>query len=185
MSVELRTSDVMFNITTRLLSSTSILLPITTCILLALVPLPNLQSVPYKRESLRIHWASLDQKLIPPAVQRLKTLRVIHVVYQNAAIRASVERHAQTLETFLSCCVPDLCPLSSCPHVVYALGWTITDLHGNQSIVDEYFFGEEVGAYRCFVRCAELLVDILVHQTRLSDAGVTENLGVRSVRKLS
>jgi hypothetical protein len=53
-------------------------------------------------------------------------------------------------------------------------------LHSDQSVVDEDFFGKEIGAYGCFVARAELLVDILVHQTRLSDTRVTKYLPFQS-----
>jgi hypothetical protein len=66
-------------------------------------------------------------------------------------------------------------------------------LHRYQSVVDEDFFGEEVGAYRCFVACGEFLVYlgkdevvsrrgcvwmerresyVLVHQAGFADAAV-------------
>lgn len=35
-----------------------------------------------------------------------------------------------------------------------------TCLHGDQSVVHEYFFCKEIGSDRSFVACAELLVDL-------------------------
>jgi hypothetical protein len=36
----------------------------------------------------------------------------------------------------------------------------VPKLHGDESVVYEYFFCEEIGADRGFVGCAELLVDL-------------------------
>ena len=77
-------------------------------------PFQSQEVDPYKWKGLRIHRARLYQELIPPAIQCLKTLGIVHIVYQNAAIRASVKRHAQTLEAFLSCRIPNLFPFSFC-----------------------------------------------------------------------
>jgi hypothetical protein len=49
-------------------------------------------------------------------------------------------------------------------------------LHRNQSVVHQNFFGEEIGTYGGFVARAELLVDILVHQTCLSNTGIPKDL---------
>lgn len=49
----------------------------------------------YEWEILRIPRAGLDEKLIPPAVESLETLGVIHVVHQDTAIGSTVERNPQ------------------------------------------------------------------------------------------
>lgn len=51
-----------------------------------------------------------------------------------------------------------------------------TDLHRNQSVVDEDFFGKEIGTYCGFVGSAELLVDILVHQAGFANTRIAEYL---------
>lgn len=56
----------------------------------------------------RVPRRSLDEKFVSPAVQRLETLGIVHVVDQNAAISTSVERYAEGLETFLTGRIPEL-----------------------------------------------------------------------------
>lgn len=62
----------------------------------------------HKGEALRITGASLNQKFIPPAIQRLETLRVVYIVDQHTAVGASVECDAQGLEPFLTGGIPNL-----------------------------------------------------------------------------
>jgi hypothetical protein len=66
----------------------------------------------YEWEALRVHWAGLDQELIAPAVQGIETLRIVHVVNEDAAVGATVESHTQRLEAFLAGRVPKLFPVS-------------------------------------------------------------------------
>jgi len=82
--------------------------------------------VTHKGKVLRIHGARLDQKLISPTVQGIKTLAICDIKTENAAIGSTVECDTQRLETFLSGGVPQL--------------------HCHQSIIDKDFFCEEVGA---------------------------------------
>lgn len=49
----------------------------------------------HKGKAFRVTRTSLDQELIPPAVECLKTLRVVHVVDQNAAVGSSIEGNTQ------------------------------------------------------------------------------------------
>lgn len=77
-------------LTILLLSSTSILLPITTCTDQSPCP-SRVKHATYEWEALWIHWAGLHQELVPPAIQCVKALGVIDIVYQHAAIGASVE----------------------------------------------------------------------------------------------
>ena len=78
----------------------------------------------------------------------------------------------------------------------------VTHLHRDQTVINQDFFGQEVGAYRRFVACAEFLVDlqpqhqplssiqfsrvilsrlslgdsyVLIHQARLANPAVTED----------
>lgn len=69
----------------------------------------------------------LDQELVPPPIERLETLARIHIVHKDATVRSSVKGHAEGLETFLTGRVPEL--------------------HGHDSIVDDEFSGEKVGAW--------------------------------------
>lgn len=94
----------------------------------------------HEGEALGVHRTGLYQELIPPAVQRVEALLIIHVVHQHAAIRSPIERHAQALKALLPRCVPQL--------------------HGHESVIHEHFFGEEIGADGRFVGGRELLVDL-------------------------
>ena len=110
----------------------------------------------YKWETLRVHGTSLNQELIPPTVECVKTLGVVNVVYKHAAVSATVERNTQRLEALLSSGIPKL-------HIVNcrAVWWEwATHLHGYEPVINHDFFGEEVGAYCRLVACAELLVDL-------------------------
>jgi hypothetical protein len=49
----------------------------------------------YEWEALGISWAGLDQELVPPAVQRLETLGVVHVVDKDTTVGTSVEGDTQ------------------------------------------------------------------------------------------
>lgn len=78
----------------RLFSSTSILLPNTTCTRdeqLGQAP----TSSTHKREVLWISRTGLDQEFIPPAVEGVEALGVVDIVDQYTAVRAPVESHAQ------------------------------------------------------------------------------------------
>jgi hypothetical protein len=82
----------------RLFSSTSILLPITTCgypLVLGFHYAYRDSRATHKWEVFRIARASLDQELVPPAVECLETLGVVHVVDQDTAVGSSVEGNAQ------------------------------------------------------------------------------------------
>lgn len=62
----------------------------------------------YKWEVGRISRRCLDQELISPTVQRLKTLGIVDVVNKNTAVCATVKSHAQRLESFLTSSIPEL-----------------------------------------------------------------------------
>ena len=57
---------------------------------------------------LGIAWASLNKKLISPALKCLKCVGDSDIVDQDAAIGAAVERYTEALKPFLSSRVPDL-----------------------------------------------------------------------------
>jgi len=61
-----------------------------------------------KREVLGISRTRLDEELVSPALQCLESVGNGHVVDQDAAVGAAVERYAQALETLLTGSVPDL-----------------------------------------------------------------------------
>lgn len=82
----------------------------------------------------------MDEELVAPGIEGLKGLGAVDIVHEDAAVCAAVEGHAERLEALLAGGIPEL--------------------EGDDAIVDGYFFGEEVGAYRCFVRGAEFLVDL-------------------------
>lgn len=66
------------------------------------------ERVTYERKILRIMRTSLDQEFIPPAIQRLETLRIVDIVHKNTAVRTTVERDAQRLKALLASGIPDL-----------------------------------------------------------------------------
>jgi hypothetical protein len=70
------------------------------------------QQETYEWEALRVHGASLDQKFVPPAVECVETLGVVDVVYEHAAVGATVECDTERLEALLSSRVPELCIVS-------------------------------------------------------------------------
>mmetsp|Transcript_47618 Transcript_47618/g.95305 ORF Transcript_47618/g.95305 Transcript_47618/m.95305 type:complete len:220 (-) Transcript_47618:40-699(-) len=109
----------------------------------------------HKREVVRVARSGLDQEFISPAVQVFKRLDNVNIENQNAAVRSTVECHAQALKSLLSCCIPRL--------------------HGHKPVVHIHLLGQEIGSDRCLVLIAELLVDILVHQRRFANPGVTKD----------
>lgn len=62
----------------------------------------------YKREALRVHGTGLNQKFVSPAVECVKALGVVDVVYKDAAVGASVECDTERLEALLSGGIPEL-----------------------------------------------------------------------------
>jgi hypothetical protein len=123
----------------------------------------NLVAEDNKGEVIRVARRGLDQELVSPAVQRIETLGVVHVVDKDAAVGASVEGDAERLEAFLAGGVPKLecvsAPFFMCPcprlyhhHSAY--------LHRHLPIIDNDLPGEEVCANGRLVACAELLVDL-------------------------
>lgn len=61
-----------------------------------------------KWELLRVLRFSLDQKLLPPLVQRRETGPGRDIKHQHAAVGPSVQRRPQRLEPLSAGCVPDL-----------------------------------------------------------------------------
>lgn len=94
----------------RLLSSTSILLPRTTCCIISQPVSSHGKALgAYKGKALGVHGAGLDEEFVPPAVERVETLGVVDIVDENAAVGTTVESHTKRLEALLSCGVPELC----------------------------------------------------------------------------
>lgn len=117
----------------------------------------------YEWESLWVSWACLDQKLIPPAVESLKTLGVVHIVDQDTAVGSTVEGDSQRLEPFLACSIPNLTPPNQLlPLTTIVLGSPGPYLHCYQSVVDENFLCEEIGSNGSFVASTELLIDLFI-----------------------
>jgi len=50
----------------------------------------------------------------------------------------------------------------------------LAHLHCDDPIVDHHLFGQKIGADGCLVLVGELLVDVLVHQRRLTHARITQ-----------
>jgi len=59
-------------------------------------------------EVLGIPGASLDEELVPPAVQGLERLGTVDVVNEDTAIRATIERDTEGLESLLTGSIPQL-----------------------------------------------------------------------------
>jgi hypothetical protein len=76
------------------------------------LPLPllniNLVSKHNEGEILGIVGTGLDQELISPTIESFKRLGAVHVVYEYAAVGATVERDPEGLEPFLPCSIPQL-----------------------------------------------------------------------------
>lgn len=68
----------------------------------------NLVTKDDEGEVVGVAGTSLDEELVPPAVQVLEGLGDIHIKYQDAAIGTTVERDTQALETLLTSSVPNL-----------------------------------------------------------------------------
>jgi len=87
-----------------------------------------------------IFWVSrhgLDQELFSPTIQLLERLHIADVVHEHTRIGATVECHAQTLESFLSCSVPNL--------------------HSNELVINHDFLGQEIGTNGSFVLICKFL----------------------------
>lgn len=61
-----------------------------------------------KREIIRVSGTGLYEKLIPPAIQVLKSLGNIYIEYKNTAVRSTIEGNTETLEPLLPSSIPDL-----------------------------------------------------------------------------
>ena len=70
----------------------------------------NLVAEDDEGEVLRVMWASLDEELVPPAVESLERLGAVDVVDEYTAVRATVEGNTQRLEPLLACRIPELRP---------------------------------------------------------------------------
>lgn len=109
----------------------------------------------YKGEVLRVSWAGLNEKLVPPAVQGFEGVGRCDVVHQHAAVRSTVKSHTQRLEALLSCRVPDL--------------------HCHQPVIHHHLLGKKICTDCGFILIAELLIDILVHQRGLPNTRIPKN----------
>jgi len=124
----------------------------------------------HEREVIRVSWGCLDQELVPPAVERIEALGVVDVEDEDAAIRATVEGNTQRLESFLSCCVPELLlppHLSTPSSKLHTNGLEFPHLHRHLAVVHLHLACEEVGTDRSFVAGAEPLVDLERNDKRL------------------
>lgn len=59
-------------------------------------------------EVLGVTRAGLNEELVPPTVQSLERLGAVDVVHEDTAVRSTVERDAQGLESFLTRSIPQL-----------------------------------------------------------------------------
>ena len=66
----------------------------------------------YEWKALWVHGASLDKELVSPAVEGVETLGIVHVVYEHAAVSATVKGNAQRLEALLAGRIPELSYIS-------------------------------------------------------------------------
>ena len=83
----------------------------------------------------------MDEELVTPGIQRLEGFGAVHVVHEDTTVGSAIEGNTEGLKTLLSGCVPEL--------------------EGNDSIIDGYFLGQEVGANSGLVGGRELLVDLV------------------------
>lgn len=160
-------------LTTRLLSSISILFPRTTCFPLAShIQVPQVACT-HKREVGRVLRRRLDQKLVPPAIQRLEALGIVDIVHQHAAVCPAVEGHAERLEALLAGRVPQLSP-ASVSNVPMCSFSPSPYLHRDLPVVDQDFACEEISSDGRLVASAELLVDLEVPRRLALLCGVGE-----------
>ena len=107
---------------------------------------------------------SLNQEFIPPAIQRLETLRIVDIVHKNTAVSTTIERDTQRLKALLTSRIPDLIKSRKKVRLAPSRAWCRledkTYLHCYQTVIDKDLFGEEVRTDGSFVACAELLVDL-------------------------
>ena len=61
----------------------------------------NLVPKNHKGEIVRVSWASLDQELVSPAVERLEGVGRSHIVGEHATVGAAIESHSKRLEPLL------------------------------------------------------------------------------------
>ena len=61
----------------------------------------NLVPKNHKGKIVRISWASLDQELVSPAVERLEGVGRGHVVGEHTTVGAAIESHPKRLEPLL------------------------------------------------------------------------------------
>ena len=59
-------------------------------------------------EGFRVAGRGLDEEFVAPRVERLEGFGRVDVVHEHAAVGAAVEGHAERLEPFLACRVPEL-----------------------------------------------------------------------------
>ena len=104
--LDLQNAVARLGVTILLVSPTSILLPRTTFVIREQGPSIPSQEHTYKREIVGISRAGLNKEFVPPAIQSIKALRIVHVVDQHTTVGASIKGYAQGLEPFLAGCVP-------------------------------------------------------------------------------
>ena len=66
----------------------------------------------YEGEALWIARGGLDEELVAPAIEGVKTLGVVNVINKDAAVCTTVEGNAQRLETLLASSIPQLISVS-------------------------------------------------------------------------
>lgn len=104
-------------------------------------------------------------EFVPPLLQRLEGLRLVHVEHEQHSVRAAEERGRQTREAFLAGRVLSQANLRSAPGTV-AVGRASTHPYLQRDllrdiVVVRHGLGDEVGADSGAVSCGEAAGDVL------------------------
>lgn len=172
-----------FKHTMRLFSSTSILLPKTTCDVSVVGQESRNLCEAHEWKALWIARGGLDEELVAPAIEGVKTLGVVNVINKDAAVCTTIEGNPQRLKTLLASGVPQLIFVSI--NCITQSGLILSYLHRHQTIIDKNLLGQEVRTDRRLVTGAEFLVDLfassdIVHikpMMRLADGAAYIHIG--------
>lgn len=95
-----------------------------------------------KGEVFGVMWRCLDEKFVPPTIQRLKRLGTVNIINEHTAVCPSVVSHSKRLKTLLARRVPKL------PETMNTIDSFHrpfdTYLHGNQTVVYHHLLCQAV-----------------------------------------
>lgn len=68
----------------------------------------NLVANDYEGEIFRVTWAGLDEEFVSPTVEGLERIGIGDIVDKYTTVGSSIKCYSETLESFLTSCVPNL-----------------------------------------------------------------------------